>query len=54
MENDKIKPDIQFIYLHDIRNDLEEISEESKYNIERLEWAENIGKAYILLDFDKS
>ena len=54
MENDKIQPDSQFVYLHDIQHDLEEIAEEHKYNIESLEWAENIGKAYILLNFDKT
>jgi len=33
---------------------MEEINEEFRYPIEGLEWAENIGKAYILLNFDKT
>lgn len=55
IENDRIHSNSQFIYLHqvdEISND-QEIKDERLYNVERLEWAENIGKCYIKLDFDR-
>jgi hypothetical protein len=42
------------LYLHDTAGELDEIQDSNKYLVEKLEWAENIGKAYILLDFDKT
>lgn len=54
IENDKIHAEDEFIYLHNIENKFEEIKNKFCVSVERLEWAPNIGKAYILLDFDKS
>ena len=54
MENEKIRTTTMFIYLHCIDEGLEVIVNDKLYKIERLEWAENIGKCYLTLDFDRS
>jgi hypothetical protein len=56
MENDLINANSQFIYLHpvEITINLQNLNEEKIYKIERLEWADNIGKSYIRLDFDRT
>jgi hypothetical protein len=37
-----------------VSEEMEEIVEKALYGVEALEWANNIGKTYIPLDFDKS
>ena len=56
MENDKIIPLSQFTYLHPVEEtmDLNSLDEGRVNPVEKLEWAENIGKTYIRLDFDRS
>ena len=54
MENNKVKPQIHFFYLYDTSTEMREVLEEFRYKVEKLEIAENIGKTYILLDFDKT
>jgi hypothetical protein len=56
MENDKVNPQSQFIYLHSVEEtiDIQELNEQNIFRVERLEWAENIGKSYLKLDFDRS
>ena len=56
MENDQINPASQFIYLHPVEDaiNLQALNEERIYKVERLEWADNIGKSYIRLDFDRT
>jgi len=54
LESDWVKPKSEFIYLHHVEIELEEIQEEFKYPIEKIEWADNIGRAYIRLDFDRT
>jgi hypothetical protein len=54
VENEKIQPSFQFIYLHCSDMPLNRLIGERVYGIEKLEWAENIGKSYIRLDFDRN
>mmetsp|Transcript_12211 Transcript_12211/g.8887 ORF Transcript_12211/g.8887 Transcript_12211/m.8887 type:complete len:103 (+) Transcript_12211:115-423(+) len=54
LENGKLDPELEFLYLHDVATDLLDVKEKFMYQIERLAWADNIGSAYIMLDFDKS
>ena len=56
MENDQVNPVSQFIYLHPVDDtiNLQSLNQEKIYKIESLEWADNIGKSYIRLDFDRT
>lgn len=56
MENDKINPEIHFIYLHLVqdKNKDQEIDDKKIYKLEIMELAENIGRGYIKIDFDRS
>ncbi|CDW84957.1 UNKNOWN [Stylonychia lemnae] len=56
MENDKINPDIHFIYLHQVQDKKkdQEIDDKKIYRVEKMELAENIGRGYIKIDFDRS
>lgn len=54
MENERVSQEDEFVYLHNIDCNLESVKKKQCIAVERLEWAPNIGKSYILLDFDKS
>jgi hypothetical protein len=54
IENEKVRSNEQFIYLHCAEDDMESIKDDRIYRVESLEWAENIGKCYLRLDFDRS
>lgn len=55
LEHEKVNPQHQFLYLHQVDESGNEgmMQTERIYKVERLEIAENIGKSYIKLDFDR-
>ena len=54
LENDKINPDTEFVYLHNVDTDFDEVLEEYRYPLESCEWSQSLGKSYIPLNFDRS
>lgn len=54
MENDRIRPKQEFIYLQNVETEMTSIEENQKYEVEQLDWAENIGRSYLKLSFDRS
>jgi hypothetical protein len=55
LEDEKINPLNHFVYLHNIESELDdEFLDDFKYKVEKIDYADNIGKSFILLDFDKS
>ena len=53
-ENEKVYPETEFIYLHNVDLDFDEVIEEFKFNIQEVEWSPNIGRSLIPLSFDRS
>jgi hypothetical protein len=57
LEDGRIDPDTQFLYLYEVEGEHQtslSLSEDRMYIVERLKMAENLGKSYIRLDFDRS
>lgn len=54
LENERINPNTHFIYLHCIEDEIDLINDSRIYKVERLEFAENIAKCYLKLDFDRN
>jgi hypothetical protein len=57
LEDGRIDPDTQFLYLYEVEGEHQtylSLSEDRMYIVERLKMADNLGKSYIRLDFDRS
>jgi hypothetical protein len=57
LEDGRIDPDTQFLYLYEVEEEHQaslSLSEDRMYIVERLKMADNLGKSYIRLDFDRS
>ena len=54
MSQGTIDEQSDFIYLKDQTNDDPEIDYAFRYRVEKLEWAPNIGKTYITINFDRT
>lgn len=54
LENDKIRSDSEFIYLHNVDIDFDEVLDEYKFKLEAVDWSPNIGKSLVPLGFDRS
>lgn len=54
IESEKVRTSDQFMYLHCTEEEFESVQDEKIYKLETLEWAENIGKCYLRLDFDRT
>ena len=45
LENEHVRPESEFIYLHNVDVDFDEVLEEQKFKLEAVEWSPNIGKS---------